>query len=161
MNGTNDFTTLNVDALAKIRHTRESGYPGFGKLLKYLDSRFHGNDVNRAHMQLAAGQLPAAIFNKLSRGTNAHEKYFLIILPPPFGLYNRAGPGYPSEKGPHPGQWRSTRIRKDGETNGNSAFTETAAGIPTLGATDAETAVTQGYDVGARNNLAGKNAWYY
>jgi hypothetical protein len=74
MNGTNDFTTLNVDALAKIRHTRESGYPGFGKLLKFLDSRFHGNDVNRAHMQLAAGQLPAAIFNKLSRGTNAHEK---------------------------------------------------------------------------------------
>jgi hypothetical protein len=35
---------LMVDALAKSRHTRERGYPFCCNLLKFLDSRFRGND---------------------------------------------------------------------------------------------------------------------
>jgi hypothetical protein len=41
---------MNFDEIVKSRHSRAGGNPESAKLLKRLDSRFHGND-GKAHFQ--------------------------------------------------------------------------------------------------------------
>jgi hypothetical protein len=48
------FSATSIDGLAKSRHTRESGYPGFCNSQKFLDSRLRGNDGIRAFRLIAS-----------------------------------------------------------------------------------------------------------